>query len=208
MMMPPPPGMRPTHRVNQASMQLAAAGIHPPTHLAGPGMPGGPGGPMTPIGGHFSRQSISGGPPTAGLAPGPSGHHPFPGRSRRQPSIGGPPKAVLGGPARKLSPLPGPTGTGTSTPTAPPAPAASAAVSGKKRVVCLPKETGEDGVRKEWARNPLPHPENDLEVEWPEEIASGVEYPPEEVRLHMPGTIDVFLPRHVRFVFSDMLDDQ
>ena len=72
----PPAPARPTHHAHRASVQLAAAGIHPPNLV-------------TPISGHFPRPSMilgsTGHPPS----------HPFPNRNRRQLSIGGPPKAVL-----------------------------------------------------------------------------------------------------------------
>ncbi|KAJ7294054.1 hypothetical protein C8J57DRAFT_1445011 [Mycena rebaudengoi] len=97
--------------------------------------------------------------------PGPTGGgNPFPNRNRRQPSIGGPPKAVLGGPARKLSPLP---------PVVPAVP--------KKMTVKLPKESpvGENGqpaAKPSWARTPLETPFVYRELK------------------RFPSTIDVFLP--------------
>ncbi|KAF5356305.1 hypothetical protein D9756_004271 [Leucocoprinus leucothites] len=173
---PPPPQAhnRPTHHPNSASMaHLAVAGIHPPNGF-----------PMTPVsgapgGGHFSRPSLMLGP---GQLP------PFPHR-RRQPSIGGPPKAVLGGPARKLSPIP----PGASISPAPP-------TKLKKVVVNLPKETieGEDGsppTRQPWARSPIPlRPgEGERNVDSVELITREV-YPPDAWRRMMPEVVDVFLP--------------
>ncbi|KAK0208016.1 hypothetical protein DFS33DRAFT_403722 [Desarmillaria ectypa] len=172
---PSAPG-RPTHHAGQASIaQLAAAGIHPPS-----------GYPMTPMGGHFSRPSM--------MMNGPGGH-PFPGRNRRQLSIGGPPKAVLGGPNRKLSPIP-PAAVAAAGSSTSPAPQ----VKPKKIVVNLPKEdiTGDNGQvvgRAPWARNPLsdpvilPLPDVTAVATYSVEI-----YPSEGWRYDIPPTIDVFLP--------------
>lgn len=174
----PPAPARPTHHAHQASVQLAAAGIHPPNLL-------------TPISTHFPRPSMilgsTGQPPS----------HPFPNRSRRQLSIGGPPKAVLGGPARKLSPLPSTSASNapasTSTPLKKP----------KKVIVNLPKETvpGEDGgpaTRSSWARSPLDNPfqYQDHPVIPPESTTVEV-FPPDAYRLDLPNSIDVYLPGRV-----------
>lgn len=168
---------RPTHHQGQPSMaHLAAVGIHPPNGF-----------PITPIGGHLSRPSMMG-IPGQGQPSGP----PFPHRNRRQLSIGGPPKAVLGGPARRLSPLPPASG---ANPTAAPAKA-------KKLSVNLPKETilGDDGQpvsRPSWARTPS----CTLEVTHPPiptvEIATAELYPTDEWSQRMPNTLDVFLPGKV-----------
>ncbi|KAK0506525.1 hypothetical protein EDD18DRAFT_1123768 [Armillaria luteobubalina] len=168
---------RPTHRAGQASVaQLAAAGIHPPS-----------GYPMTPMGGHFSRPSMS--------MNGPPGGHPFPGRNRRQLSIGGPPKAVLGGPNRKVSPIP-PAAVAASGSSTPP----SSQTKPKKIVVNLPKEdiTGDNGQvvgRVSWARNPLSDP---VILPLPDVVAVdtySIEiYPSNDWRYDIPPTIDVFLP--------------
>ncbi|KAF8887705.1 hypothetical protein BD779DRAFT_1525783 [Infundibulicybe gibba] len=179
---PPFAPVRPTHQHGQPSMsQLTAAGMSTPMAF-----------PMTPVGGHFSRPSMMLGPNQAFMGQ-QSGHHPFPNRTRRQPSIGGPPKAALGGPARKLSPLPTAAATSASSPTVPP-------VKPKKVVINLPKETvlGENGqpeTRPSWARVPLPDQFIGGERQpLPAEISSGESYPPEEVRRHLPNVIDVFLP--------------
>jgi hypothetical protein len=116
---------------------------------------------------------------------------------KRQMSIGGPPKAVLGGPARKVSPNPI-------------AVAAAAAVSKKKITVNLPKETltvddmeGDaekvsETTRAEFARVPLPHNEyKDVEVQPPELITREM-FPPDDFVKGWPDNIDVFLPRKVR----------
>ncbi|KAJ7139475.1 hypothetical protein C8R44DRAFT_305218 [Mycena epipterygia] len=144
--------------------------------------------PMTPGGGHFPRPSLM-------LAPGQSfpgpaaGGPPFPGRNRRQPSIGGPPKAVLGGPARKLSPLP--------PVVAAPSPAPQKV---KKMLVKLPKESpmDEDGKPLEkpsWARTPLETPFVYKEVQVVEaELTTAESYPSDSWRNEIPSTIDVFLP--------------
>lgn len=181
---PPPPQAphRPTHHPGSASVaHLAAAGIHPPNGF-----------PMTPVGGHFSRPSLM-------LAPGQL--PPFPHRNRRQPSIGGPPKAVLGGPARKLSPIP----PGASVSPAPPA-------KSKKVTVNLPKETiesegGELPVRPSWARTPIPtRLDEELETKHVELITRDV-YPPDTWVRMMPEVIDVFLPGKVRCYAFDVSVD-
>lgn len=180
---PGAPG-RPGHHAHHASIQLAAAGIHPPDY-------------MTPVATHFSRPSMM---LPSGAQPHPPSH-PFPNRNRRQLSVGGPPKAVLGGPARKLSPLPAAVGPSIS-PAATPAP-----VKTKKMVINLPKETipGEDGqpsTRPSWARDPLP--EDSVKEEAPVravETTTAESYPPDSARIGMPDIIDVYLPGKVRFHF-------
>lgn len=173
---PPPPHApnRPTHHPGSASVaHLAAGGIHPPNGF-----------PMTPVGGHFSRPSLM-------LAPGQLA--PFPHRNRRQPSIGGPPKAVLGGPARKLSPIP----PGASVSPVPPAKA-------KKVIVNLPKETmagegDEPPTRPSWARTPIPaRPDEDEQKVESAELATRESWPPDGWRHMVPEVIDVFLPGKVR----------
>ncbi|KAF7306375.1 hypothetical protein MIND_00428700 [Mycena indigotica] len=146
--------------------------------------------PTFPMHGHFPRPSLLGGqqsfpPPLPGQGP------PFPGRNRRQPSIGGPPKAVLGGPARKLSPLP---------PVADAPAAAAPPVKQKKSIVKLPKETPKDDdgnllEKPHWARRPLDEPFVYQDVDVVEaELTSAECYPPDNWRLDIPPTIDVFLP--------------
>ncbi|KAI1785421.1 hypothetical protein LXA43DRAFT_899881 [Ganoderma leucocontextum] len=190
---PPQPGApgRPSlHRSHPSVMQLAAAGILPP-----PGMPMTPLGqmpmtpfgqmPMTPLGQGFPQQMVP------GLTPFPP---PFVPRSKRSASmsVGGPPKAVLGGPQRKVSPMP-------STPAAP-APAPAPPQKQKKIVVNLPRETvpgegDEPPTRASFARMPLGQSEIPVQakVRYPE--TSTVElYPPDSWRYHLPPTVDVFLP--------------
>ncbi|KAJ3767389.1 hypothetical protein FB446DRAFT_675383 [Lentinula raphanica] len=201
-MIPPGAPARMGHRAGQQSMNvqmgnmgsmahLAAAGIHPPSGF-----------PITPMGGHFPRQSIAGFP---GNMPPPQ--HPFPNRNRRQLSIGGPPKAVLGGPQRKLSPNPPPSSgvlsagiSGSTTPLGPP-PSSAPAPKPKKLVVNLPKETipsEEEGVaatKAPFARVPLRTMEfpGSTEPQFPE-IMTREDFPPEETRQFLPPTVDVFLP--------------
>lgn len=158
------------HRAHPSMAQLAAAGILPP-----PGMP------ITPLG-------------QVGF-PAPMLPAPFVPRSKRTQSIstGGPPKAVLGGPQRKVSPMP---------PVVAPQ-AAPAKV--KKVIVNLPEETvreGEDrGSRRAWARTPLPISEVAEEPETvPPELLSIEPYPPDAWRYHLPPTVDVFLPGKVVLV--------
>ncbi|THU89448.1 hypothetical protein K435DRAFT_969104 [Dendrothele bispora CBS 962.96] len=197
---PPPAPGRPTHNAAHHSIaQLAAVGIHPPSGL-----------PYTPLGGHFPRASIAALPvlgqphphQMAGAGGPPSSQHPFPNRNRRQLSIGGPPKAVLGGPARKVSPIPPPpSSSGTATPAAAPAPPPAPVPKPKKVPVNLPKETvpseedGQPPTRPEWARDPIPIPfgYEDMVVP-PVETTSAEEFPPASWRQMVPPTIDVFLP--------------
>ena len=168
---PPAAPGRPHHQSHNSVAQLAAVGILPPSA-----------GPMTPLAGHFPRPSYLGGGP------------PFPHRSRRQPSIGGPPKAVLGGPGRKHSPLP---------PTAPAVPAAKP----KKIVVNLPKETNteEDGTksRPPWARRTLdvPFVYTEMELDGPEMSTCAIN-PPDVWSRNLPETLDVFLPGKVILYFT------
>ncbi|KAF9457468.1 hypothetical protein BDZ94DRAFT_1227839 [Collybia nuda] len=170
---PPSAPGRPTHHQGHASVaHLAAAGIHPPNGF-----------PMTPLGGHFPRPSMM------GISGHPSGN-PFPNRNRRQLSIGGPPKAVLGGPARKHSPLP-PAAANTPPPAAP--------QKVKRTNVKLPKETvlednGRLSSRPSWARTPLaPSEWVDREI-LPVDTTSAESFPPDDWRKHIPNTLDVFLP--------------
>lgn len=197
---PQPPNApgRPSHHHAQSMAHLAAAGIHPPNGF-----------PITPVGGHFSRPSMMlghGGQPFAHPGQqhqqhqqqpgGGGGGPPFPNRNRRQLSIGGPPKAVLGGPSRKVSPMP----------VIPAVPAPAQKV--KKVNVNLPKETirvpteggREDLItRPTWARVPLDGAfvYKDEEV-IPVEVTSGEVYPPDsDWKIEFPGTVDVFLPGKV-----------
>jgi hypothetical protein len=132
--------------------------------------------------------------PSVAGAPG-FGQHIPPPRSRRQLSIGGPPKAILGGPGRKVSPLP------ASVPTSSPA----ANVKAKKITVNLPKETipsDEDGApatQPPWARTPLdPSLAPDgRDVVYPESATAEL-YPPESWTRSIPLTIAVFLPPKVK----------
>lgn len=169
---PQPPPHRPTHHGSASVAHFAPAGIHPPNGF-----------PMPSAAGHFSRPSLM-------LAPGQMPHFQH---RRRQPSIGGPPKAVLGGPARKLSPIP--PGLSVSPALAP---------KSKKVPISLPKETvlaeGETiPTRPPWARTPIPtRPgEGEPEVE-PVEVATREVYPPEAWVHMIPDVVDVFLPSRVR----------
>jgi hypothetical protein len=173
---PPAPGRSP-HHPQLSIAQLAAAGIHPPNGF-----------PMSPMGGHFSRPSMMAIPNQGQPPPGP----PFPHRNRRQLSIGGPPKAVLGGPARKLSPLPVAQAT----------PPSALPPKVKKLNVNLPKETilREDGKphsRPSWARTPSTASKVTHQYLPPAETITAELYPSDEWAKHMPNTIDVFLPGKV-----------
>lgn len=127
---------------------------------------------------HYPRPSVALLPPQPPFAP----PLPPPARHRKQFSIGGPPKAVLGGPQRKVSPLP-------------------AAPKPKKAPVNIPQETLPDGQRQDWARCPLPN----LDVHEPlvplVDYATRDIYPLDIWRRLVPDTIDVFLPGQVRWFF-------
>ena len=121
--------------------------------------------------------------------------HPFAARNKRSASIclGGPPKAVLGGPNRKLSPLPRPVAH---------IPNAGQTSQGKKVTVNLPKETypEEDGqpvTRPEWARVPQASLGLATIDAKPPELTSVETYPPDSWARHFPKTLEVFLPGKV-----------
>ncbi|KIM51675.1 hypothetical protein SCLCIDRAFT_617773 [Scleroderma citrinum Foug A] len=163
---PPNAPGRPTYAHHKAHVSM----VHYP------GFPPPPAIPMTPLGQGFPLQMM---PPPFGPA--------FLPRNRRAPSvsIGGPPKAPLGGPGRKHSPMP------------PQLPAT--AQKGKKIAVNLPVETrpGEDGApptRPLWARTPMPTTSSEEPVVIPPEIDTVEMFPPESWRCEMPQTVDVFLP--------------
>ncbi|KAI6153142.1 hypothetical protein BKA82DRAFT_4442099 [Pisolithus tinctorius] len=118
----------------------------------------------------------------------PSFGQPFIPRIRRQPSvsIGGPPKAPLGGPGRKHSPMA----------IQPPPPTMQ---KGKKIVVNLPVETipgtnGDPPSRPSWARTPMPTTSTEEPVIIPPEIDTAELFPPDAWRYAIPNAIDVFLP--------------
>ncbi|KZT08936.1 uncharacterized protein LAESUDRAFT_647961 [Laetiporus sulphureus 93-53] len=169
---PGAPGRPPMHRSSPSVAQLAAAGILPP------GMP------MTPMGQNGFPS------PMFGLSPyGPA----FVPRSKRAASmsVGGPPKAVLGGPQRKVSPLP---------PAAPVATPSAPTAKPKKVVVNFPKETipaeGDAPLtRRPWARTPLSPSSIPEQSDVPlPEISTAELYPSDTWRYHLPATIDVYLP--------------
>ncbi|KAG2364724.1 hypothetical protein BDR07DRAFT_1482205 [Suillus spraguei] len=164
---PPPAPARPTYANHQGHASISHFPGYPPSSTV----------PMTPLGSAFPPQI---GPPFG---------QPFIPRNRRAPSvsIGGPPKAPLGGPGRKHSPLPPPHAAPTPAP------------KGKKVVVNIPVETisgdaGEVSTRPSWARTPVAA----LNQEEPEVIApetTSIElYPPDSWRQDIPDTVDVFLP--------------
>ena len=176
----PPRPLHPGHR-SQASVALAAAGIHPPLSI-----------PATPL-----AQSQF--PPAAF---GPPQFTPFQPRSRRQPSInaGGPPKAQLGGAGKNYRP-PSPTAVALANATA------AQGQKLKKATVNLPKESipgadGEPSTRTSFARTPIPlhlvphHPSPS-----PPNVISSVIHPPDSLRVALPDTIDVFLPGRVMLPF-------
>ncbi|CAE6399787.1 unnamed protein product [Rhizoctonia solani] len=161
--------------------------------------------PLTPGGGVFQQQqqphfAAMGGPnpqpPIGGL-----GLPPFVPRSRRTISIGGPPKAVLGGPNRKTSPLP-PTPAGESAPGLPD-------VKKKKCTVKLPLEADEELEDEEstrrtkslWSREPVPPSQLPPQVVFDDELEiMTVEPHPEHVKQKEIGlTTAVFLPSKVQW---------
>ncbi|KAG0703038.1 hypothetical protein DFH29DRAFT_998824 [Suillus ampliporus] len=167
---PPPAPARPTYAQHKGHASMAHFPGYPPPSAI----------PMTPLGSAFPPQMV---PPFG---------QPFIPRNRRAPSvsIGGPPKAPLGGPGRKHSPLPPPQAAPTPAP------------KGKKVVVNLPVETipgdvGEPPTRPPWARTPAAAANSEeLEVIAPE-IDSAELYPPDSWRRDIPDTVDVFLPGKV-----------
>jgi hypothetical protein len=174
---PPIAPGRPAHRAQPSLAHPAAAGI--PQLVT----------PTTPVGQiHARHASLSVvGPQSFGQQFLP------PPRNRRQPSIGGPPKAPLGGPARKLSPLPAPLTVSPAAPTS----------KGKKVTVNFPKETllGPDEstvAHPTWARVPWDTSliSNDDYVDYPEST-SAEQYPPDWRDYRVPPSIDVFLPGKV-----------
>ncbi|EJD55373.1 hypothetical protein AURDEDRAFT_109718 [Auricularia subglabra TFB-10046 SS5] len=173
------PGM---HRAHPSLVHLAAAGIPPPPV------------PMTPGGVHQFPPHLLLNPATPFPPPTPG----FQQRSRRAPSIstGGPPKAPLGGPQRKTSPLP-PGAAGSA--------AAGATTAGgdaknklqKKVIVKLPVERkpAADASEPLWTRTPLPH--NQVPSQHagdPPQIASMDGHPMDWPRNTLPASLDVFLP--------------
>lgn len=183
---PPAPGRPSMHRAHASIAQLAAAGILPPGGLLGPHPP------MTPL--------MQGGFPNTSLTSG-NFPPPFVPRSKRNQSIstGGPPKAVLGGPQRKVSPLP------QAAPVAPAAAPTAPTVSKKKVVVNLPKETVknvEDGAvtKQSWARQPIPLDQQpDMKTIEALDLVTMEAYPSDAWRQYIPPTVDVFLPGKVCF---------
>lgn len=174
---PQPPNApgRPTYQHHRGHSSVAHfPGFPPPTAI-----------PITPLGQGFPM-----------VVPPPFGQ-PFIPRNRRAPSvsIGGPPKAPLGGPGRKHSPLP----------PAPPVPAQK----GKKVIVNLPVETipgteDQSPSRPPWARTPMPTTGHEEPVVILPEITTVEPYPPDNWRRHIPDTVDVFLPGKVCNVFGDV----
>lgn len=164
---PPPAPARPTYANHQGHASISHFPGYPPPGAI----------PMTPLGSAFPSQM---GPPF-----GP----PFIPRNRRAPSvsIGGPPKAPLGGPGRKHSPLPPPQAAPTPVP------------KGKKVVVNIPVETipgdvGELSTRPPWARTPVAAMNAEEPVVIAPEMTSIELYPPDSCRRDIPDTVDVFLP--------------
>ncbi len=168
----PPRQLHPGHR-SQASVALAAAGIHPP-----------PGVPVTPL-----AQSQF--PPGAFGPP----QFPFQPRSRRQPSLstGGPPKAQLGGAGKNYRP-PSPTAVHNQK-------LKKAIVNLPKESV--PGIDGEPSTRTSFARTPIPlHIVSSQPSPSSPDVVSNVIYPPDSLRVTIPKTVDVFLPGKVCCFFA------
>lgn len=160
---------------------------------------------MTPGGGGmFQQQQFAA---MAGLhgnqqQPGGLGLPPFVPRSKRTISIGGPPKAVLGGPNRKTSPMP-PTPAGESAPGLPD-------VKKKRCTVKLPCEADQEpadeteaGAPKRtkslWSRSPIPASQLPPEVliDGQLEVSTVEPHPDHVARKDLPNSIGVFLPSKV-----------
>ncbi|CAE6430986.1 unnamed protein product [Rhizoctonia solani] len=164
--------------------------------------------PLTPGGGlfqqqqqpHFGPMPAANPPPMGGL-----GLPPFVPRSRRTISIGGPPKAVLGGPNRKTSPLP-PTPAGENAPGLPD-------VKKKKCTVKVPFEADQeleeaeqaDGSNKRtkslWSRNPVPASQlpPELIIDDELEISTAEPHPEHVKQSKIAPTAAVFLPSKVQW---------
>ena len=186
MPMPMPTSGRPiNHRARPSVVQLASVGIPPPMGV-----------PLTPL---LPGQFSQGVPPM--LMPAPQ----FQPRSRRAQSVstGGPPKAVLGGPGAKTRVITETTPTPITAITAPPQ-------KTKKVLVNIPQETipveegeetkgGAELSRREiWARIPLrPSEVPEIVDPSPPETISAELFPPEEWRVQLPPSVDVFLPGKV-----------
>lgn len=108
--------------------------------------------------------------------------------------IGGPPKAALGGPNRKVSPLP---------PTAQAALLAEKLKS-KKIPVKLPFETVDElpeGVQGSlWTRSPAAHQQDEVENPASPDTSTADIFPEEEYRVEPPPIIDICLPLPVSFL--------
>lgn len=162
------------HRGSQSVAQFSGLGMHLPI-------------PMTPLGQQFPPQMLHHGAPS-GMPP----SQPFVPKSRRTPSmIGGPPKALLGGPNRKVSPLP------------PAVVAFEEKLKAKKMAVRIPVESGlmergGDEKRSLWSRKLIPISDRShLPTLPPPEAESTEIYPEETYRRILPSTVDVFLPSKV-----------
>ncbi|KAH7926206.1 hypothetical protein BV22DRAFT_1063463 [Leucogyrophana mollusca] len=167
---PPPAPGRPSYATHHGRPSIA--------HY--PGMPPQTAVPITPLGQGFPSMML--GPP---FPP------PFIPRNRRNPSIsiGGPPKAPLGGPGRKHSPLP-------PQPVVPPP---ATMHKGKKIIINFPQETvlgdaDQPPTRPSWARVPMPVTSLDEVAVLPPEVDTAESFPPDSWRQNIPDTVDVFLP--------------
>lgn len=153
--------------------QIPNLGIHPQV-------------PMTPFGSSFPPQLLHSGPNL------PSVQQPFVPKSRRTPSmLGGPPKAPLGGPNRKISPLPLNAA----------AIALQEKLKTKKVPVKIPCESEREIVDEEvhkkslWSRHPIPISDmSDCQEIPPPSISTADIFPEESYRLLLPPSVDVFLP--------------
>lgn len=117
-------------------------------------------------------------------------------RKNRQVSIGGPPKAVLGGPQRKMSVSPLPAEVDKVKAKL----EEDRAKLRKKANVKLPKETLTEDEREPWARYPMPLPSSDDVIRdlREDELSTGIPFPDEVYKYEIPTTVEVFLPGKVR----------
>jgi hypothetical protein len=160
--------------------------------------------PMTPGGGSFQQQQHFAAMQAAGHhsgqpQPGGLGAPPFMPRSKRTMSIGGPPKAVLGGPNRKTSPLPPATPVGESAPALPEVKRRKCAVKLPLESDALPEGEADDRTKSLWSRSPITASQlpPELVIDGEFETTSVEPHPEHAVRGDLPNTIGVFLPGKV-----------
>ena len=123
-------------------------------------------------------------------------------------STGGPPKAPLGGPNRKHSPIPI---ASTAVPSG--VPAATEKSKAKKVILKLPLEMAVQGgsadneiiIYSLWSRQPLPHADAPAMGGVKPPDATSMEMHPIEQSNTLPATIDVFLPGKVIISYTETM---